>query len=77
MTEPTDVIFGWAAPKIRDQLPQLCPPDADTFQKDHDDLLRLKVRELIIKSELEKAFRRLVKRIEAAIRWADDIRGTK
>ena len=67
-----DVILGWAAPKIKDQFPQLCKTNAEVFQRDHDDLLRLKMRGIIPPAEHKKAVGRLVKRLSAAIKLAED-----
>ena len=70
MTEPTDVILGWAAPKIADQFPQLSPMVGGAFQRDHDELIRLKMRGMITPAEHKKAFERLVKHISTQLKYA-------
>jgi len=72
MTEPTDVILGWAAPKIKDQFPQLHTKDAEAFQRDHDEIIRLKMRGLIPPAEHKKALQRLVKRLSTALKYVED-----
>jgi hypothetical protein len=67
MSQTKSVILGWDAPPIFEQFPQLCPRVGNAFQRDHDELLRLKLREIIPPAEHNKAIQRLVKHILKAV----------
>ena len=66
--KPNSVVLGWDAPKIADQFPQLSWQDAESYQQDHDDLFRLKMRGIIPPAEHKKAVGRMVKRLSAQIK---------
>lgn len=55
--------FGWGAPKIGEQFPNLSDSDAYHFQQDAETLSRLKIRGVISYSEHKAAINRLAKMI--------------
>jgi hypothetical protein len=68
MTDSTDsakiaIEFGWAAPTIAQQFPNMDDNDAYHFQQDAMTLSRLKVRGVITSSEHRAAIQRLAKAI--------------
>lgn len=77
MTEPKDVILGWAAPNIKDQFPQLSSMVAEEYQRDQNELLRLKMRGIIPPAEHKKAVERMVKRLLKHLQNLSHERGTK
>jgi len=61
------VVLGWAAPTIAEQFPQLPPSEADHFQRDHTDLLRLKVRRILTDAEHKRAVSRFCKHLSTTL----------
>ena len=55
--------FGWAAPTIQQQFPNMDDTEAYHFQQDAVTLSRLKIRGVITKAEHAAAIRRLAKAI--------------
>jgi hypothetical protein len=55
--------FGWGAPTIGQQFPDMDAARADHFQRDHEDLSRLKIRGVITRTEHASAIQRLAKNI--------------
>ena len=55
--------FGWAAPTIAQQFPDMEDNDAYHFQQDAVALSRLKIRGVITEAEHAAAIRRLAKSI--------------
>lgn len=61
------VTFGWGAPPMAELFPVLASGDADAFDADNVAMIRLHVRGIISDSELQRAVKRLTKRIEGAV----------
>lgn len=59
--------FGWAAPTIATQFPHMDKNNAMHFQRDSEDLSRLKIRGMITETEHRKARQRLAKAIFRAL----------
>ena len=55
--------FGWAAPSIGAQFPDMDPNAAYHFQQDAETLSRLKIRGVITAAEHKAAIHRLAKAI--------------
>jgi hypothetical protein len=71
MSETLKLRFGAMAPLLKDQLKEqkfsVCEEEIKHFQKDADALIRLKVRGIIPAGEVEKATKRLIKKIREHI----------
>jgi hypothetical protein len=59
----TAIEFGWSAPSIGEQFPQMDMNEAYHFQQDAATLSRLKIRGVITASEHNAAIHRLAKAI--------------
>lgn len=55
--------FGWGAPSIGEQFPNMDDNDAYHFQQDQMTLSRLKIRGVITEAEHKAAIQRLAKAI--------------
>ncbi|WP_306127920.1 hypothetical protein [Roseovarius sp. MMSF_3350] len=60
--------LGWGAKPISEQFPQLDKKEVDHFQRDSEDLSRLKIRGLISHTEHRKAVSRFAKKVSAALK---------
>lgn len=61
------IIFGWGAPKLKEQFPELPDDVADHFQKDSEAMLRLRIRGYVTDSQRDAIIKKLVKEISKAI----------
>ena len=59
--------MGWAAPPIKEQLPQLSDADANRLQMDSDSITHLSMRRLITPAERKKALFRFAGRVQKAL----------
>lgn len=62
-----EIVFGWSAPPLREQFPNLNVEDADHFDLDSKAISRLSVRGLITRAERDSAVQRLSKSISTAV----------
>jgi len=66
--ENTKVEMGWAAPKIKDQFPQLSDDVANRLQMDSDSITHLSMRGIITPAEKKKAMFRFMNLVSEALK---------
>lgn len=62
------VEFGWSAPKMKEQFPELSDYLADQFDQDNEALFRLSVRGYLTDSSKRAAMKKITRGIERALR---------
>ena len=61
------VIFGFMAPKMKDQFPTMETGEAYNFDQDNLTLHRLRVRSILTEKEMHNARKRLAKKIASEV----------
>lgn len=61
------IIFGWGAPKFKEQFPELPDDVAGHFQKDSEALMRLRIRGYVTDSQRSAIIKKLSKEISKAV----------
>lgn len=70
MMENNTVQMGWAAPRIKDQFPELSDAAANRLQMDSDSITHLSMRKIIASSEKKKALQRFAAIVSDALKDA-------
>ena len=65
------VEMGWAAPKIKEQFPQLSDAQANRLQMDSDSITHLSMRGIITRGEKKKALFRFAGLVQKALKEKD------
>lgn len=63
--------LGWDARPISEQFPQIDPKVAEHLERDSKDLVRLKIRGILTRTEHQKAVQRFAKKVFAALPKGD------
>lgn len=71
------VEFGWGAPTLAEQFPELSPEKVATLQKIHNSMLTLSIHGLLTESERSSVQRRLVKMISVAVMNVNRMEGRR
>jgi hypothetical protein len=66
--ENPKIEMGWAAPKIKDQFPQLSDAVANRLQMDSDSITHLSMRGIITPAEKKKALHRFSANVSDALK---------
>lgn len=66
----SQLVMGWSAPPMKEQFPCLDEKTALAFDEDNQALIRLVCRGLITVAERDKARKRHIKAVEAALAQA-------
>ncbi|KAB2792559.1 hypothetical protein F9K96_05295 [Brucella anthropi] len=61
------VDFGWGAPSIHEQFPELSEDVANHIEKDREAMLRLRIRGYLTDSQRDSVMKKIVKSIEKAL----------
>lgn len=66
------VDFGWGAPSIQEQFPELSEDVASLFEKDREAMLRLRLRGYLTDSARDNVMKKFVKSLEKALMEASN-----
>ncbi|WP_266029913.1 hypothetical protein [Brucella intermedia] len=61
------VDFGWGAPSIQEQFPELSEDVASLLEKDREAMLRLRLRGYLTDSARDSVVKKIVKSLEKAL----------
>lgn len=61
------VEFGWGAPSIHEQFPELSENVANHLEKDREAMLRLRIRGYLTNSSRDNVMKKIVKSLEKAL----------
>lgn len=64
------VVFGWGAPSMKEQFPQLSDSDAEHFDKDNQALTRLRLRGYLTDSQRDPAIKKMTREVARALQKA-------
>lgn len=65
------VDFGWGAPSIHEQFPELAEDVATHLEKDREAMLRLRIRGYLTDSARDSVMKKIVKSLEKALMEAN------
>lgn len=65
--------FGWGAPPMKEQFPEMSDHDAEHFDKDNQALTRLRIRGYLTDSARDAALKKIGKAIAKSLKGGVDV----